>query len=271
MALGDIAGAKSAYQESFETFRKNDERSKSAYPLVGLGDVYSASGDFTNAKKSYEESLAISREAGEKHEAAVALASLGEALMHQGDLAGAGEKIREAINLRNELGEKSGVAEVSLLLAKLAMEEGHASTAESSAREALATFRATKMPELEIQAQSNTRPVTAGAGKENLAQTEIAQGKTLAAKTQQRLIRLRFEMAQPRYKLLPESPRTCKPDEHTRKRNSRDREDAGVERSLRSPFRSRRSGIEVRQPGDGQNARCRGPEGCRRFRVRAYC
>jgi hypothetical protein len=72
----------------------------------------------------------------------------------QSDLAGAGEKIREAISLRNELGEKSGVAEVNLLLANLAIEEGHASAAEVSAREASATFRAARMPELEIQARA---------------------------------------------------------------------------------------------------------------------
>ena len=75
--MGEIAGARSAYQESLETFRKNGENSKSAYPLVGMGDVYAASGDFANAKKSYEEALQISRETGEKHESVVALATLG--------------------------------------------------------------------------------------------------------------------------------------------------------------------------------------------------
>ena len=154
MALGDIAGAKSAYQESYETFRKNGERSKSAYPLVGLGDVYAASGDFANAKKSYEESLAISREAGEKHETAVALASLGAALMQQGDLPGARDKIREAINLRNEIGEKSGSAEVALLLANSPLKRAILPPAKLRLVRRLATFRAAKMPELELQAHA---------------------------------------------------------------------------------------------------------------------
>lgn len=194
MALGDIAGAKNAYRKSLEIFRKNDERSKSAYPLVGLGDVYAASGDFATAKKSYEESLAINREAGEKHETAVALASLGAALMQQGDLAGALEKIREALNLRNEIGEKSGSAEVTLLLANLSIEEGHPSAGEASARQALATFRAAKMPELEIQAHATLAQTLLAQGKLSQARQEIGQGKPLAAKTQQRLVRLRFEI-----------------------------------------------------------------------------
>ena len=102
--------------------------------------------------------------------------------MHQGDLAGAGERIREAISLRNELGEKSGVAEVSLLLAKLAIEEGHASAAESSAREALATFPATRTPELEIQARAILAQALLAQEKVNLAQKEIAQGRALPPK-----------------------------------------------------------------------------------------
>ncbi len=194
MAVGDIAGAKSAYQEAFETFRNNDERSKSAYPLVGLGDVYAASGDFANAKKSYAESLAISRQGAEKHETAVALASLGAALMQQGELAGAREKIREALTLRNEIGENSGLAEVTLLLANLSIEEGHPPAGEASAREALATFRAAKMPELEIQAHAILAQTLLAQEKLSQARQEIAQGKPLAAKTQQRLVRLRFEI-----------------------------------------------------------------------------
>ena len=195
MALADLAGAKSAYQESFETFSKNGERSKSAYPLVGLGDVYAASGEFAKAKKSYEESLAISREAGEKHETAVALASLGAAFMQQGDLPGARDKIREAINLRNEIGEKSGSAEVALLLANLSIEEGHPSAGEATARDALATFRAAKMPELELQAHAILAEALLEQGKAGPARQEIAQGNALAARTQQRRLQLQFEIA----------------------------------------------------------------------------
>jgi len=195
MALGEIGGARSAYQESLETFRKNGENSKSAYPLVGMGDVYAASGEFAKAKKSYEESLQISRETGEKHESAVALANLGSLSMQQGDLIAAQQNYQESIKLRNEIGEKSGAAEVSLLLASLSIEEANPSEGEALARKALEEFRAAKISESQISAHAILAQALLAQGKLNLAQKEIALGKPLAAKTEQRVLRSQFEIA----------------------------------------------------------------------------
>ena len=195
MALGEIASAKSAYQESLETFRKNGEKSKAAYPLLGMGDVYAASGDFANAKKSYDEALSISNESGEKHESAVAMANLGTVLMQQGDLTGARAKYQKAIDLRDEIGEKSGAAEISLQLANLALEEGRASAGEALAGKALEVIRAAKIPELQISAHAILADALLAQGKLDAARKEIAAGKPLAAKTQQRLVRMQFEIS----------------------------------------------------------------------------
>jgi len=195
MALGEIASAKSAYQESLETFRKNGEKSKAAYPLVGMGDVYAASGDFADAKKSYDEALSISNESGEKHESAVAMANLGTVLMQQGDLTGARAKYQKAIDLRNEIGEKSGAAEISLQLASLALEEGRASEGKALAGKALEEIRAAKIPELQISAHAILADALLAQGKLDAARKEIAAGKPLAEKTQQRLVRMQFEIA----------------------------------------------------------------------------
>ena len=196
MASGEIAGASSAYQESLETFRKNGENSKAAYPLVGIGDVYSASGDFANAKKSYEESLAISRETGEKHESAVALGNLGSLAMQQGDLAAARKNYLEAINLRNEIGEKSGAAEFSLCWPAYLSRKRHPSEAEALARKALEEFRAAKISESADFGACRSRPGSARARKiETGPGAKSHLGKPLAAKTQQRLLRLQFEIA----------------------------------------------------------------------------
>jgi len=195
MALGEIAGARSAYQESLETFRKNGERSKSSYPLVGMGDVYAASGDFANARKSYEESLALSQETGEKHESSVALANLGSLAMQQGDLSGAREKYQEAIKLRKGIGEKSGAAEISVLLASLAIAEDKPSEGETLARKALEEFRTAQIAESQISAHAVLAQALLAQGKSAAAGKKIALGRSLAAKTQQRLVRLQFEIA----------------------------------------------------------------------------
>ena len=195
MTLGEIAGARTAYQESLETFRKNGEMSKSAYPLVGMGDVYAASGDFANARKSYEEALALSRQAGEKHESSVALADLGSLAMQQGDLSAARERYQEAIQLRESIGEKSGAAEISVLLASLAIEEGNPVEGERLARRALDEFRIAKAGESQIPAHAVLAQALLAQGKSGAAGKEITLGRPLAAKTQQRLLRLQFEIA----------------------------------------------------------------------------
>ncbi|MGC2185963.1 MAG: tetratricopeptide repeat protein [Terriglobales bacterium] len=195
MALGEIAGASSAYQESLETFRKNGEMSKSAYPLVGMGDVYAASGDFANARKSYEESLALSQETGEKHESSVALANLGSLAMQQGDLTGAREKYQEAIKLREGIGEQSGAADISLLLASLSIAEGKPAEGETLARKALDEFRRARNTESQISAHAILAQALLAQGKSGAAGKEITLGRSLAAKTQQRLVRLQFEIA----------------------------------------------------------------------------
>jgi eukaryotic-like serine/threonine-protein kinase len=194
MALGEIAAAKNAYQESLGTFRKNGEKSKAAYPLVGMGDVYAASGDFARAKQSYEEALSISTESGEKHESAVAMANLGTVLMQQGDLTGARENYQKAIDLRNEIGEKSGAAEISLQLANLVIEDGRPSQGETLARKALEEIRAAKIPELQLSAHAILADAFLAQGKLDAARKEIALGKPLAEKTQQRLLRMQFHI-----------------------------------------------------------------------------
>jgi ATP/maltotriose-dependent transcriptional regulator MalT len=115
--------------------------------------------------------------------------------MQQGDLAGARQNYQEAIKLRNEISEKSGAAEFSLLLASLSVEEGRPAEAEALARQALEAFRTAKISELQISAHAVLAQALLGQGKLNPARNEIAMGKPQAAKTQQRLLRLQFEIA----------------------------------------------------------------------------
>jgi tetratricopeptide (TPR) repeat protein/TolB-like protein len=194
MALGDVQGARSAYQESLDSFRKNGEISKSAYPLVGIGDTYSAAGDLVNAKKSYDEALALSRQVGEKHETGVALTNLGTIAMQQGDLSAARARYQEAINLRQEIGEKSGAAETSLLLAALSIEQDQAAEGERLARKALKDFRAAKISEMQISAHAILAGALVEQGKVSAAAKEIQTARPMAVKTQQRLMRMQFDI-----------------------------------------------------------------------------
>jgi ATP/maltotriose-dependent transcriptional regulator MalT len=84
---------------------------------------------------------------------------------------------------------------ISLQLANLALEEGRASEGEALARKALEAVRAAKIPELQISAHAILADALMAQGKLDAAHKQIATGKPLAAKTQQRLVQLQFEIA----------------------------------------------------------------------------
>ena len=81
------------------------------------------------------------------------------------------------------------------MLASLSIEEERPSEAEVLARKALEEFRAAKISELQISAHAVLAQALLAQGKLKPAGSEIALGKPLAAKTQQRLLRLQFEIA----------------------------------------------------------------------------
>lgn len=193
-ALGDLAGARRAYEESFSTFHDNGERSKSAYPLIGLASVLTASGEFTAAQKNYEEGIALCKEAGEKHELAMASAGLGNLYLQQGDLTSARQYYEMALNARKELGEKEATAESLLHLAALAIEEGRPGDAEAPTHQALEQFQASKIASQQVWAYSILARALLAQGKLAGAQKSISKGTPITQRTQQRDVRIEFQI-----------------------------------------------------------------------------
>jgi tetratricopeptide (TPR) repeat protein len=195
MALGDLPGARRAYEESYTTFRDNSERSKSAYPLVGRAMVLTAQGEFASAWKQFEEGIALCKESGEKHEMAMAFAGLGDLLFQQADLDGARQNYQAALSTRNELGEKEASAESLLQLATLALDQGHPAEAEGNARKALEEFQAEKMTAQQVWAYSVLARSYLAHGKINDAQRAITLATPILQRTQHREAHLDFQIA----------------------------------------------------------------------------
>ena len=81
------------------------------------------------------------------------------------------------------------------MLASLLVEEGNPSAAEALAHKALEEFRAAKISESQISGHAILAQALLAQGKLTLAEKEIATGKPLAAKTQQSVLRLQFQIA----------------------------------------------------------------------------
>ena len=205
-ALGDLAGARQAYEESFNTFHDKGETSKSAYPLIGLASVLTASGEFTAAQKNYEEGIAICKEAGEKHELAMASAGLGDLYLQQGDLDRARQYYESALKARKELGEKEATAESLLHLATLAIEDGRPGDAEAPTQQALEQFQARKMTSQQVWAYTILARARLAQGKLAGAQTSISRGSPIIERTQQRDVRIEFQIVAARVRASSGKP-----------------------------------------------------------------
>jgi hypothetical protein len=75
------------------------------------------------------------------------------------------------------------------------IEEGKPAEGEALARKALDEFRVAKAAESQISAQAVLAQALLVQGKSGAAGKEITLGRPLATKTQQRLLRLQFEIA----------------------------------------------------------------------------
>ncbi len=82
-----------------------------------------------------------------------------------------------------------------MLLASLMIEEGKPAEGEALARKALDEFRVAKAAESQISAHAVLAQALLAQGNSGAAGKEITLGRPLAAKTQQRLLRLQFEIA----------------------------------------------------------------------------
>jgi tetratricopeptide (TPR) repeat protein len=184
--LGDVAGARDAYQESLATFQKNSEKMKAAYPMVGLGDVLFATGDLEGAKASYANGLAASNEAGEKHESAMALTGLGNVLLEQSDTSEARKKFEAALSLRKDLGEKDSAADSTMDLARVDLEENQPAAAESKLRPLLPDLQSGTVRDQEAVCRVLLARALADQQKTKAAHTEAVKALALASKTQHR-------------------------------------------------------------------------------------
>ena len=119
VAQGDLAGARSRYQDSLDIAKRlaaADPSSASlqrdvSVSLNNLGDVLAAQGDLAGARSRYQDSLDIrKRLAAADHSSAslqrdvsVSLDKLGNVLVAQGDLAGARSRYQDSLDIRKRL------------------------------------------------------------------------------------------------------------------------------------------------------------------------
>ena len=121
------------------------------------------------------------------------------------------KRYEEALALRSQAGEKQSAAESRVSLAKLAIEEGHASDAEASVRACIEQFQKEQQADDELTARIVLIDALLAQAKQSEAQKEMEAAQRLGNGSQNRFLRLQFELVSGRVFLASEHPDASRP------------------------------------------------------------
>jgi DNA-binding winged helix-turn-helix (wHTH) protein/tetratricopeptide (TPR) repeat protein/TolB-like protein len=189
---GDLREGNIGYREALSKYREIDDRDGEARALCNLGQLLDDEGNLAGAKQMFQLALAVTQPTSNRSVSAYALSGLGDVLVKEADFAAARRVLSESLAVRNEIGEKATAAESRLALADLTIAEGRPADAENSAREARDQFRQENQADNELIAGSVLAKSLLEQGRFADAQLAVESASTLAAKSQNRGVSLRF-------------------------------------------------------------------------------
>ena len=206
LSQGDLMEAKKLLQESIPEYQAVDDKEGVVLNLDSLGDIWRQNGELDKAEAAYQQAEVIARKIEDKNATAYVLSGMGDLALDRGDLTLARKRYEEALALRNGAGEKQNAAESRVSLAKVAIEEGHASDAEAPVRASMEQFQKEQQADDELTASIVLIDALLIQGKQGEAQKEMEAAQPLGKKSQNRFLRLQFELASGRVFLASDHP-----------------------------------------------------------------
>ena len=211
LSQGELMEAKKLLEESIPEYQAVDDKEGVVLNLNNLGDIWRQSGELDKAQTAYQQAEVIARKIEDKDATAYVLSGMGDLALDRGDLALARKRYEEALALRNQAGEKQNAAESRVSLAKLAIEEGHAPDAEISVRACIQQFQQEQQADDELSARIVLIDALLAQAKQSEAQKEMEAAQALGNATQNRFLRLQFELASGRVFLASDHPDASRP------------------------------------------------------------
>ena len=211
LSQGELMEAKKLLEESIPEYQAVDDKEGVVLNLDSLGDIWRQNGELDKAQTAYQQAEAIARKIEDKNATAYVLNGMGDVALDRGDLTLARARYEESLELRNQAGEKQTAAESRVSLANLAIEEGHASDAEASVRGCKEQFHKEQQADDELSASIALIDALLAQGKQSEAQKEMEAAQQIGNATQNRFLRLQFELASGRIFLASDHPDASRP------------------------------------------------------------
>ena len=211
LSQGDLMEARKLLEESIPEYQAVDDKEGVVLNLDSLGDIWRQDGELDKAEAAYRQAEVIARKIEDKNATAYVLNGMGDLALDRGDLTLARKRYEEALALRSQAGEKQNTAESRVSLAKLAIEEGHAPDAEASVRACIEQFQKEQQADDELTARIVLIDALLAQAKLSEAQKEMEAAQPLGNKSQNRFLRLQFELASGRVLLASDHPDASRP------------------------------------------------------------
>ena len=195
LSQGDLKEAKQLLEESIPEYQAVDDKEGVVLNLDSLGDIWRENGELDKAEAAYQQAEVMARKVEDKNATAYVLSGAGDLALDRGDLPLSRKRYEEALDLRTQAGEKQSAAETRVSLARLAIEEGRAADAEASLRGCKEQFHSKQQADDELSASTALIEALLAQGKQDEAQKEMKAAQQLGTESQNRLLRLQFELA----------------------------------------------------------------------------
>jgi predicted ATPase/DNA-binding NarL/FixJ family response regulator len=138
---GELAAARSIYEQSLEMFRALGDDRGVATTLHGLGSTTMWQGEYDLSLSLFEEGLAMGRRLGDKHLVASALALIGVIHMRKEEYRVAEAPLQEAVAIERESGNGLGIADTLFKQGSLTIHLGEYDKAKGMIEESLSIGR----------------------------------------------------------------------------------------------------------------------------------
>jgi tetratricopeptide (TPR) repeat protein len=210
-AQGDLMGARKLLERSIPEYQAVDDKEGVVLNLESLGDMWRQNGELDRAATAYQQAEEISRKIDDKRARGYVLSGKGDLALDRGDLALARTFYEQALDLRNQTGERQIAEETRVSLAKLAIEEGHGSDAEAAARMAQRGFHQDQEMDDELNASTVLITALLIQRKQGEAEKEVQRANQLSQQSQNRFLRMEFELISARVLLESDHPKMSAP------------------------------------------------------------
>jgi tetratricopeptide (TPR) repeat protein len=199
---GDILGAHERYDEALALSREIGDRPGEALALINLGELCLIQAEPGRAADRQNEALRISREIGTKWYESLAVFFLAEVLSATDRTTEAEARHQEAQDLREEIGATTGVLTSRLARASLALDRGRPQEALAAARDLTETYQGKDDADGEGLAEALAAESLLALRKDAEAVAAAVRAATVAADSQDVLLRLKVEVATLRVRAL---------------------------------------------------------------------